>query len=216
MKRFLNWFAFIAVMGLIIWGLVAAEKKATREEANLPSPDAVVGLDHTRGAALAPVTLIEYGDFQCPACRTYHPIVEKVIASTSPQTLRFVFRHFPLTQHGNAMPAAQAFEAAGQQGKLWEMYDILYERQPDWETSKDAKTLFVGYAKELGLDEAIFLADFDSKDVKDKINNDYKGGVKAGINSTPTFYVNGKKIASPQSYDEFKKIIDDAVPKLAI
>ncbi len=219
-KRFWSWLAFALIIGLIIWGLIAAQQKADREGRAVLLPTEIVATDHIRGGVVGttttPITLVEYGDFQCPACRTYHPIVEQVIASTSLETLRFVFRHFPLTTiHANAIPAARASEAASSQGKFWEMYNLLYDKQPDWETSSDAKTIFIRYAKDLGLNEKKFLEDYDSKAVMDTINNDYKGGIKAGINSTPTFFVNGAKINNPQSYDEFKKIIDDSIPKIS-
>lgn len=218
-KRFFSWFVFIIIVALVIWGLVAAQQKAVREQAGAVLPTEIVAADHIRGSTAGtstPVTLVEYGDFQCPACGSYYPIVERVIASTSPQTLRYVFRHFPLTQHANAVPAAKASEAAGKQGKFWEMYNILYQTQADWENAADAKTIFTGYAKTLGLDITKFSADFDSKAVMDIINNDYKGGAAAGINATPTFFINGKQITNPQSYDEFKKDIDNAVPKLSL
>lgn len=210
MKGFWSWGIFIVIVGLVIWGLVAAQQKAARQEANLVLPDQIVATDHVKGSTTAPVTLVEYGDFQCPACGIYHPIVENVIASTSPDTLRFVFRHFPLPQHGNAMPASQAAEAAGNQGKFWEMYNILYDHQKDWETASEPQTVFITYANTLGLDLVKFSEDYALKATKDRINNDYRGGAKAGVNSTPTFFVNGKKITNPSTYAEFKKIIDDA------
>lgn len=215
-KRFFTWGIFIVIIALIVWGLIAAQQKASREEASLVLPDQIVAMDHSRGSTEAPVMLVEYGDFQCPACGTYHPIVEQVVAAEGTDNLRFIFRHFPLPQHGNAMPAARASEAASIQGKFWEMYNMLYEKQKDWDSSSDPKTIFTAYAKEMGLDLVKFAADYDSDAVKNIINNNYKGGAKAGINSTPTFFVNGKKINGPASYEDFKKIIDDAVPKLTI
>ncbi len=210
-KRILSWGIFIVIIGLVVWGLVAAQKKAARDEANLVLPSQIAADDHARGSTIAPVTLVEYGDFQCPACGTYYPLVEQLVEELGPDKLRMVFRHFPLTQsHPNALSAAKAAEAAALQGKFWEMYNMLYERQKTWSDSKDAKTIFTSYAKEMGLDTEKFVADFELKSVSDKINNDYKGGSKGGIQGTPTFFVNGKQIASPSSYDEFKKIITDA------
>lgn len=212
-----SWIAFAAIVILVIWGLVAAQKKATREEKAVLLPTEIAtSTDHIRGSTIAPVTMVEYGDFQCPACGLYHPIVEQVLASTSPDTLRFVFRHFPLTQHANAMSAAQAAEAAAAQGKFWEMHNMLYESQAEWEKVLDPKAIFTGYAQSMGLDVKKFADDYASKATKDKINNDYKGGMRAGINSTPTFFVNGVKIMNPQNYDAFKKLIDNAVPKIAL
>lgn len=213
--RIITWATFIIIVGLIIWGLIVAQQKASRENANLVLPDEIIATDHVRGSATASVTLVEYGDYQCPACGSYHPLIEQVIASTSPETLRFIFRHFPLPQHTNAIPASRASEAASQQGKFWEMHAMLYEHQGDWEGAKDPKTIFIGYAKELGIDVTKFETDYDLDSTKERITLDYKGGVKAGINSTPTFFINGKKITSPQTYDEFKKLIDDSATTTA-
>lgn len=213
-KRFLTWGIFIVIVGLVIWGLVAAQQKSAREEVNLVLPDQISETDWSRGSTVAPVTLVEYGDFQCPACALYKPLVEQVIADAGPEKLRFVFRHFPLPSHFNAIPASKAAEAAGEQNKFWEMYNLLYERQQEWSASSTVKATFTRYAQEIGLDVEKFATDFESPAIASKINSHYKGGVKAGINATPTFFVNGKKINSPQTFNEFKKIIDDAVPKL--
>ena len=153
------------------------------------------------------MTLIEYSDFQCPACGSYFPVVERLLLE-NPQ-IRFVYRHFPLQQHVNAFAASQAAEAAGKQGKFWEMHETLFTNQTAWETSKTAKTIFEGYASDLGLDMEEFMNDYSSEEIKDKINADLKSGLKAGINSTPTFYLNGNKI-QPNGYEEFKKLISDA------
>lgn len=206
-NRFLTWGIFIVIIALIVWGLIAAQQKASREAANLVLPDQISENDHSRGSTIAPATLVEYGDFQCPACGAYHPLVEEVLKDLGPDKVRFIFRHFPLPQHGNAVPAGQASEAAANQGKFWEMYNLLYDRQDAWATSTDPKPIFVGYAKEMGLDTTKFSTDYDSADAKTIIDNDYKGGVKAGINSTPTFFINGKKIANPNTADEFKKLL---------
>ncbi len=209
-KNILSWGIFIVIIALVIWGLVAAQKKAARDEANLVLPSQIVATDHARGSTIAPVTLVEYGDFQCPACATYHPLVEQLVSEMGTDKLRMVFRHFPLTGHPNAVPAAKAAEAAGIQGKFWEMYNMLYERQKGWEKTTAAKTVFTAYAKEMGLDTEKFATDFDSTAVSERINADYMGGSKAGIQGTPTFFVNGKQIVNPSSYDEFKQIINEA------
>jgi protein-disulfide isomerase len=211
--RILTWGIFIVIVGLVVWGLIVAQQKAAKDAANIVLPNQIVETDHIRGSSVAPVTMVEYGDFQCPACGAYHPIVEQVIKDVGPDKLRFVFRHFPLPQHGNAIPAAKAAEAAGLQGKFWEMYNLLYERQATWEKATEPKTVFTGYAKEMGLDTEKFSADFELKSIADHIDNDYKGGVKAGINATPTFFINGKQVTGPSGYDEFKKLINNALPK---
>lgn len=208
-KRIFTWGAFIIIVGLIVWGMIAAANKAERESMSIASVDEVASTDWVKGNASSTVTLIEYSDFQCPACGAYFPLVEKAVADNI-SNIRFVYRHFPLTQHANAIPAAQAAEAAGIQGKFWEMYEMIFTAQADWENSKDAKTIFIGYATKLGLDIPKFTADYALPEIQEKINASIKSGVKAGVNSTPTFYVNGKKIVNPQTNEEFQKLIDDA------
>ncbi|HEY9583621.1 MAG TPA: thioredoxin domain-containing protein [Candidatus Paceibacterota bacterium] len=206
-KRILSWGGFVIVVGLIVWGLIVAANKAEREGNAVASVDEVTSSDWVKGATSSAVTLIEYSDFQCPACGSYFPVVERLLLE-NPQ-VRFVYRHFPLQQHVNAFAASQASEAAGEQGKFWEMHETLFTNQTAWEISKTVKTIFEGYAQDLGLDMDKFKNDYSSKEISDKINTDLKSGLKAGINSTPTFYLNGKKIQQ-NGYEEFKKLISDA------
>lgn len=162
-----------------------------------------------KGNPSARVSLVEYSDFQCPACRSRLGQVEEIL-KTYGDKIKFVYRHFPLKlNHKNAELAARASEAAGLQGKFWEMHDLLFLNQPTWqgETNEQAKVTFIGYGKQLELDEAKFIADLDSDAVKDSVDEDYAGGLAAGINSTPTFFLNGKKIA-PYTFEEFKSLIE--------
>ena len=207
-NKILTWGAFVVIIGLIICGMIAAANKANRESAGIGSVDQVTDTDWVKGATSTDMTLIEYSDFQCPACGAYYPLVEKVFSDYSSK-IRFVYRHFPLTQHPNAIPAAQAAEAAGMQGKFWDMYNQLFTTQESWATSTDPKAVFVGYAKTLGLDVEKFTSDYDLPSIKRKINMSVKGGLKAGVSSTPTFFLNGKKV-SPKTYEQFKKLLDTA------
>jgi protein-disulfide isomerase len=166
--------------------------------------------DHVRGAQSGSVTLVEFGDFQCPACAAYEPLVRKV-TEDNPQILKVVFRHFPLTQiHKNALLAAKATEAAAIQGKFWEMHDILYDKQQEWSGQLNARDTFIAYAKLLSLDVKKFETDLENKSIEDKILAEYREGVSLGVQGTPTFFVNGKMIESPGSIEEFDKIIKDA------
>jgi protein-disulfide isomerase len=174
---------------------------------SLGTPAPVSSADHVLGPENAPVTIIEYSDFQCPACGIYYYVVEKLLASTT-VPIKFVYRHFPLSQHQNAISASLASEAANVQGKFFEMYKLLFENQDKWSELENASLTFVGYAKDLGLDVERFKADMASSTLKAHINNDSDEGVRIGINSTPTFFVNGKAITNPQGYDEFKTIIE--------
>ncbi len=142
----------------------------------------------------AKVTLVEFGDFQCPACAAYHPEVKKIINSNKDK-LNFVFRNFPLSQHQNALVAAEAAEAAGEQGKYWEMYDILYEKQNDWAESRKPLDLFSQYAKDIKLDVEKFKKAVNENKFSDKINKDKTDGTALGVTSTPTFYINSEKFS---------------------
>ena len=124
-KRILTWACFIIIIALIVWGMVAASRKhPSTSEVAIPLPTPVTSADWTRGNPNASVTIVEYADFQCPACQAYYPVVEQVFDASS-STTRWVFREFPLPQHADALPAAKAAEAAGNQGKFWEMYSLL-------------------------------------------------------------------------------------------
>jgi protein-disulfide isomerase len=210
-KRILFWFSFVVILCLIVWGLIVAMNKPISVGPKLGDLSKVTEIDHVLGSTSTPVTLIEYGDFQCPACETYFPWVERLNKEAS-TTMHFVFRHYPLfpKPHKNAFIAAQASEAAGKQGKFWEMYRVLYENQTNWAESDTATTTFLGYAATLKLNISEYNKDFDSQEIKDKIQANHDTGERVGINSTPTFFVNGKAIVNPANYDAFKTIIDTA------
>lgn len=176
--------------------------------------------DHVFGKEGSKVTLIEYGDFQCPGCGDEHPVVKAIIEKYKDQ-LQFVFRNFPLVNaHANAKAAASATEAAGLQGKYWEMHDKVYESQDDWNTltGQDRTDKFVSYADILGLDTDKFRTDMASEEVSAKINYDYELSKKAGVKATPTFYLNGTNIDSETWSDEakFKAAINAELKKANI
>lgn len=173
--------------------------------------------EHKYGDGQKGVTLIEYGDFECPACGAYYPIV-KQIKEEFKTDITFQFRNFPLTQiHKNAFAAHRAVEAASKQGKFWEMHDLLYESQQTWGasygyTQANAITSFESYAEQLGLDMFKFKKDYASAEVNNVINADIKAGQAINATSTPTFVLDGKKIeTNPRDADAFKKLIEDAI-----
>lgn len=171
----------------------------------------VASVEWTKGNTESSVILVEYSDFQCPACGSYFPLVKKLMQEFDDR-IKFSYRNFPLRQiHRNAEPAARAAEAAGKQGKFWEMHDLLFENQNEWSESMNAKSKFESYASQLGLNMDQFKTDRDSKEVGEKINKDYQSGVASRVNGTPTFFLNGKKIDNPRSYDQFKTIIIQAL-----
>ena len=213
MKNKIILWAIIAVVVIgSIFGIVKlASKSQTPGSDNLAiTISAINDNENIKGDKEALATLIEYSDFQCPACGSYYPILKKVTEDLSAK-VRFAYRHFPLPQHKNAKLAATVAEAAGKQGKFWEMHDLIFQNQSDWSEEKNAAILFAKYAQDIGLDLARFQTDVASDDIKAKIENDYKSGVKAGVDSTPSFFLNGKKIANPRNYDEFKNYIGQAI-----
>jgi protein-disulfide isomerase len=142
--------------------------------------------DHVLGPATAPVTLVEYGDYECPFCGAAHRSVERVLQVMG-NDLRFAFRHFPLSQiHPHAYQAAEAAEAAGAQGRFWEMHDLLFENQ-DRLGLRD----LIGFAGALGLDLERFVTDLRGHAHAGRLREDFLSGVRSGVNGTPTFFVNG-------------------------
>lgn len=168
--------------------------------------------DHIKGNENATVTLLEFADFQCPACVVYYPTVQRLEKEYG-EKVKFIFRNYPLTQiHPNAMFAAQAAEAAGKQGKFWEMHDLLFEKHDEWADESDPTAKISAYAKDLGLDEKKLIEDAKSQEVADKIKKDIDSGNSLGITGTPSFFLDGRKV-QPRSYEEFKSLIDTALSK---
>jgi protein-disulfide isomerase len=207
-KNIITW----SVIGLAVAGvitLIVIGSRGTPTTGTLPS---VSSADHVLGSSTAAVTLIEYSDFECPACATYQPIVNELEKKYGDK-IAVVYRYFPLRQiHKSADLAAQASEAAGLQGKFWEMHDLLFSRQTQWSTASDVKQTLIDYASELKLDTAKFTADLESQTVKDRVNIDVASGEAIGINSTPTFYLNGEKLANMNpNIDAFAAKIDPLI-----
>ncbi|APR87213.1 Periplasmic thiol:disulfide interchange protein DsbA [Minicystis rosea] len=151
--------------------------------------------DHAQGPANAPVTLVEYGDYECPHCGRAYPIV-KAIQERLGDELRFVFRNFPLRElHRHAEAAAEAAEAAGAQGKFWEMHDLLFENQLDLGPASLRR-----YAEHLDLDAHRFSRELESRVYAERVREDFMSGVRGGVNGTPTFFINGHRHDGP--FDE--------------
>ena len=159
---------------------------------------------HTLGKGK--VQVVEFGDYQCPACGEAYPITKKLISDFDGK-ITFVFRNFPLPMHANAQAAAEAAEAAAAQGKFWEMHDKLFSTQNQWSALYQPNDTFVSFAKELGLNTDTFTNDITNKAHKDYIEQDKSDGYALGITGTPTFYVNGKQQAK-FDYDSLKKAIE--------
>ncbi len=206
-RALILFFAFLTIF--TFWKLSQQQNK----EPAL-SKDSILELkvnDWTKGNPDASVVIVEYLDFECEACRAYYPLVKRLVEEYKNEIL-LISRYFPLSGHKNAMTSALAIEAAGRQGKYWEMHDLLFENQREWGEQKfPNKDIFEKYAKQLNLDMEIFKKDVDSKELKSRVLEDKSQGIEIGVNGTPTFFLNGKKIKNPRGYEAFKSLIDEAL-----
>jgi protein-disulfide isomerase len=155
---------------------------------------------HIRGRSDAPVTLEEYGDFECPPCGRLSEPINK-LEQDYHSRLRVIFHHFPIVTHQHAREAAIASEAAGLQGRFWEMHDVLYREQATWSKATDAHPLFNAYAGMLGLKIDRFKKDMESDEVKRKVDADQKEGAAVGVTVTPTIFINNRALP-PTSLNE--------------
>jgi len=200
----------VIVLFVVFLGAAAYYKNSSSNDLPIPGPE-IVASDWTRGTGK--VILMEFSDFQCPACRAYFPIVEQLMAEEG-NNVTFVYRHFPLPQHGNALPAARAAEAAGKQGKFWPMYEKIFSTQDTWAEASDSPSIFRGYAEEFALDLSKYDLDANDSNTKAKVLNDYKSGINMKVEGTPTFFLNGQKIKNPENLEEFKLAIMAAAASL--
>ena len=168
-----------------------------------PLRETVSDADWTRGPAGAPVTIVEYADYQCPACQAAHPEIEQTLRAEA-ERVRFVMRHFPLeSAHPRALPAALAAEAAGRQGKFWEMHALLFEG-----AGRLQEDDLRGYAGQLNLDLARFDADRTDPQLADAIRRGRRQGVRSGVNGTPTLFVNGLRYDGPHDAETLCRVVD--------
>jgi protein-disulfide isomerase len=171
---------------------------------------------YVRGGARAPVTLEEFSDFQCPACGGLEPGLRKVVKDYG-ERVRLVFRNYPLPMHRYAFFAARAAEAAGQQGKFWEMHDALYDNQKEWSDSMEPRVQFDSYATRLGLDVQRFKADMERQDLSDRIKADMQRGNTLNVRGTPTLYLNGRELMPGKliTEEELRREVDAALGSTA-
>jgi protein-disulfide isomerase len=206
---------FLLILGLVILGLIGlfvfSKNNATAPSGNSKNSEQVS--NHTKGKKDSSVKLLVYGDFECSACVAFYP-TEKAVVDKYIDKIAFTFKHFPLDgSHPNARAASRAAEAAGLQGKFFEMHDLLYEFQTSWVSRSDPLISFTGFAKELKLDIEKFKTDYASESVNSTINSDYKHGQKLGVDGTPTYFLNDKKLdlADIQTVEQFSSKIDEAL-----
>lgn len=166
---------------------------------------------HAHGKAGAPVTMEEFGDFECPPCAALHPELKKVEREYGDR-LHFIFREFPLEMHKHAYDAARAAEAAGLQGKFWEMHNLLYEKQVEWSLAPDPRAMFATYASVLGMDANRFTQDLTGDAVNQRVALDMKRGKSLGVRGTPTVFVNGRQLrAEEMTNDGLRRAIEAAL-----
>ncbi len=192
----------LVVIG-VLYGLLA--------QGEAPGPDEVTETDHVRGNPDG-LTLVVYADFQCPACATEHRVINQAWPEIR-NRVQQVYRHFPLTDsHPHAFTAAAYAEAAGQQGRFWEMHDLLFNNQQSWSgmSRQQARETFDGYLEELGLDLEQAHQDMESEAVLQKIRNDQRGAVRAGVRGTPTLFLEGDRQSTPRTAGDLIGMIDEA------
>ena len=212
-KKFGIWASVAVVLIAAVFGLIQIANSPQTSSTSSEKLPQVTKEDPVTGNPNAKVTLMEYSDFQCPACAAYHPLVKQLLANYNGK-IYFVYRYFPLAAtHQNAMISSLAAYSAGLQNKFWEMHDMLFQAQNSWATSSKAKETFMDYAKKLDLDIDKFKTDLESDKGKNFINDTYNKGQAIGVNSTPTFFINGSKIQNPRTYNDFKSLIDNEINK---
>lgn len=213
-KQFLG--VIVAVILLFVGIFVVSNHKKSSSSGS-KSGSSTALTQHVEGNNTTNVTLVEYGDYQCPFCERYYAPVKQVQAEFKDQ-ISFQFRNFPLTNlHQNAFAAARAAEAAALQNKFWEMHDALYEPQDyqGWTVAKDPTLYFNAYAKQLGMNVEKFKTDFASDKVNNLINADSAEGTKLGVTGTPAFFLDGKQVTLANEPAAFEKVIKAEIAKKA-
>jgi protein-disulfide isomerase len=214
MKRYLP-FVIVAGIALVTLGSGAMLYRAKRshllsipENKSLSAKSDTESL-HIRGNPNAPVTLEEFGDFQCPPCGNFASFAEELLKQYDSR-LRIVFRNFPLSAHEHAREAALAAEAAGLQGRFWEMHDVLYREQAHWSNAPNARELFESYAGTIGLNVDQFRKDMDGDKAKERVDSDYARGDSLGVKLTPTLFINNQPVEPKDKNPEGVRAAIDA------
>ena len=211
-----SWLPYALIGGVLLLAIVAG-LWFMRSAQQTPAVSVASGSPgaqppQVKGRADAPVTIEEFGDYQCPPCGSLHPELEKITADYGDR-VRLIFRHYPLVRiHPNALTAAHAAEAAGLQGKFWEMHNQLYRGQKSWERAGDARSAFIAYARELGLDAERFARDMSGEGVDTRVVADHERARSLGVDSTPVIFVNGRKLTfTAQIGKDLRAAIDEAL-----
>lgn len=201
-------YSVVFIVGLIIgFGLT---------KVNLDFTPTVANDGNTKGESNAPVTIVEYSDFQCPLCKrhfndAYQDIMEEYVETGK---VKYQFKHFPLNMHPKATPAAIASECANEQGKFWQMHDQIFNDQSSWSpASADHDEIFKGYATDLQLNINQFNKCYDEEKYADLANQHYQEGLVKGVSGTPTFFINDTKIVGAQGIEQFRNAIEAELEK---
>jgi protein-disulfide isomerase len=194
----------MAIVGVTVFVIAIAAVVLTKPTPTLTKTDLITPTAYTRGDPQSKTYLVEFSDFQCPACLAVKPVVDDIL-KTNEKTLIFAYRNFPLAQHSFSHQAAKAAEAAGRQGKYWEMFDLLFANQ-----DKLSETLFPQLAEDLKLDKTKFIADMNDSAINNKILDDVSAGTRFGVDATPTFFLNGKKLTL-NNFNDLKLAVDQAI-----
>jgi len=210
-KKISIWTGVAAVILVVVFVLFQTVTSSTSTPNIKIAP--ISARDITNGNPKAKVTLLEYADFQCPACAAYHPIVDQILKAYG-NKIFYVYRMFPLVNaHPNAFVSAQAAFAAYKQGAFFNYDDILYSKQTEWADLQDPTTALADYATLLKLDVNKFKADMNAATTKKYVQASEDEATNEGINQTPSFFINGNLIQNPVDYAGFKQLIDDALSK---
>jgi protein-disulfide isomerase len=210
-QRILTWSGVVLLFVLVGLGMIKLSANTQLPVVSGSLAAHVSARDNIEGPTNAAITLVEYSDFQCPACALFGPILDKLLSEPLLSgKVRVVYRYFPLSGiHANAQLSARSAQAAALQGKFWQMHDLLFKNQTDWAgtSASNAMATFIGYAQQLELDVNKFTTDLDSSAVSARVQADYDSGVHSGVDSTPSFFVNGTRMPHPASYDAFKQYL---------
>lgn len=223
-----TWAVFIVIVVAVIGGMVYMARQDKLDVSDV-GKDKVAGVlaaedrngnieEHVLGKKDAKVIIVEYGDYQCPGCSTAAPKA-KAVAEKYKDNVALIFRNFPIaTIHPNARAAAAAAEAAGFQGKFWEMHDLIYANQDTWSqaSTNDRTEIFLGYARQIGLKEEQFKEGLSDARITKKINFDVAIARTQGVTGTPTFYINGELVESTNDADYLENAVKEALKKAGV
>jgi protein-disulfide isomerase len=211
MKKMLKPVIVIVILvGVAAGAAVYFSRTADKQAAtpSIPTNVDIKGGGHFRGPENAQVTLVEFGDYECPTCGYYHPFVKEIL-SRYPDKLRLEFHHFPLVgRHRNALLSAMAAEAAGDQGHYWEMHDALYENQGVWGESPNAEQYMIVFASRIGLDVNKFMQALRSPAIQSRILQDVARADQLQLNETPSFMIDGQRVYIKPSMEDFVQVIE--------